>query len=236
MSNQIIQQIFEKKTAADNILYQIQENMLYQFFEEGLIQPVSMAEYLYSKPNRNSFENLTKEKIYFIRKLLNSLVKKYNQNDYVVEIFKNDTNVDVIILKHCVIKLYNKNNWNQKKEIFKVLNNNNYLEKIIEAKISDEFNFGYVVSEKLVSLINQEGNKIFEFNLDQLKENVQNALNYLHQFKILHNDASVDNTGYRPSDNSYVLFDFGLSKIVSEDNIDLLQSDFDNLNNSLSRF
>ena len=132
--------------------------------------------------------------------------------------------------------MYSKETWENKKEIFKVLNNNNYLEKILEAKVSDEHNFGYVVSEKLVPLIDNKGNKTFDFNIEQLKENVKDAINYLHQFKILHNDVSVDNTGYRPSDNSYVLFDFGLSKIVSDDKIELLQLDYDSLDFSLSRF
>ena len=101
-----INQIFEKQTPADKILYQIQENMLYQFFDEGLIPPVEMDQTFYEKPNRNSFEDLTNQKMLFIRKLLNNLIKKFNNNEFEVEIFKNDTNVDVIVLKHCVIKLY----------------------------------------------------------------------------------------------------------------------------------
>jgi hypothetical protein len=166
-----------------------------------------------------------------IRKLFNRLLNRFNNDKHTLEIYKNDTNAEVFILDDCVIRFYKCSFINNKRNIFELLNGNSHLEKILEAKYCEEFNFGYIVSEKLIPLIISKSNLLIlndviktEINVDKLKTNIDEALNFLHANGIKHTDSRLDNIGYRKSDDSYVLFDLegadfildGDSKFIEE--------------------
>lgn len=230
---EIISKIERLETPADYLLQNIQNQELISFLDtQFLIEPVKIEEKTYyTRANRGIFFEANPDKLNLIRKLFNSLLSRFNNDKYTLEIYKNDTNAEVFILDDCVVRFYKCSFINNKRNIFELLNANPYLEKILEAKYCEEFDFGYIVSEKLIPLIISNSNSLIlndviktNINVDKLKTNINDALNFLHANGIKHTDSRLDNIGYRKSDDSYVLFDLegansildGNSKFIEE--------------------
>jgi serine/threonine protein kinase len=172
-----------------------------------------------------------------IKDLINGICERHNNGLADMLVFKNDTNIDVIVLNNCVIRFYSPDNYNSKLPILNRLNENNNLERILENNmviIDEQPSYGYTVSEILTPLINSDNEFQIEITPERkeaLIEQINQALGFLHQNNILHNDVSIDNIGFRESDQSFVLFDFGASKIVEDTR--LLDSDFQSFHRSL---
>jgi tRNA A-37 threonylcarbamoyl transferase component Bud32 len=68
-------------------------------------------------------------------------------------------------------------------------------------------------------------------NIDNMKRDINIALNGLHQKGIIHGDTRIDNIGFY--NDRYILFDFDMSKILLTDNYELKCKDFITFETSL---
>ena len=89
--SKIIQRhISELSTPAEKVLYQIVNN----FANSKVVR------------DQGVFSKLTIERWEKLKSLLNHLLDIYNSGKFKVEIFKNNTKVDVLVLEECVIRLF----------------------------------------------------------------------------------------------------------------------------------
>ena len=239
MSNidELLVEISKLKTPADEFFYNLQTNY-YQilfpgkFIKEEEIPDEKKTEYFHF--TRGIFYNLTFEKLKFFRKLFNKFFIDFNSSIYTLEGFKNDK-VEVFVFDTFVVRFYKCDFLNRKRDIFEIQNNHPNLENILEAKYCDELDFGYIVSEKLLPLVNNKLkiNPVYinSYNLDYLKRDITDALNFLHENGIRHKDARLDNIGLRPSECKFVLFDFEGSDF--ESNTELFKDDFKDFDGSI---
>jgi serine/threonine protein kinase len=212
---EVINKISTLETPADLFMEDLQNKFYYKFFDNKFIGEVLEEEKKYFvKFSKGIFGNLTPEKLLFIRKIFNRLLANFNESQYEIILYKNDK-ADVFVFNNFVVRFYPYDFLNKKKKLFQLMTQYPKIEQILEAKYCEEDNIGYIVSEKLLPLIIQDGEGklikdeevINSENVDKLRSDMQDALDYLHSKKILHNDVRLDNIGFRPRDGNFVLFD-----------------------------
>jgi len=221
---EIINKIERQDTTADRFLIELQNRELIKVLDSPfLIGETEFSPNCYTVPVKGIFSNPSQEKVSLIRIIFNSLLAKHNQDSYTLELYKNDTGAEVFVFENCVVRFYDYQYLKLKEEIFSKLSGSNYLEKILETKFCDDLEFGYIVSEKLVPLVNAvdynlELNKeiVRPDNIDKLTSDITQGLKYLHSNNIRHGDSRLDNIGFRPSDNSFVLFDLEGASYITQ--------------------
>ena len=186
-------------TPAEKVLYQIANNFT---------NSVAVID-------RGVFSKLTIERWEKLKSLLNPLLERYNSGKFKVEIFQNNTNVDILVLEECVIRLFSefKEFPLNHRKVLEIRNDSKHLEHFLTHSTSEDF-VSYIVSEKLISLDKKFGGAAAlkerssdEISIDVLCAEVFEALTYLHKNGIQHSDAKIENIGIRPTDGSFVFFD-----------------------------
>ena len=95
------------------------------------------------------FENVTEDKITNFERILSNINEIYNHNSSTIHSYKDDTNIIVIVLDNCVVKIYKKNQYDKIKSI--ILLNDNHIEKCLYIQEYD--NIVFVVNEKHMQTI-----------------------------------------------------------------------------------
>jgi len=145
--------------------------------------------------------------------MLNNIIYKYTNKLEKVIAVKTDKNVYVIVLESIVIRLVKTQYYNYIRGLYYLLSKNecNYLERIYE--ITEYNNIVYIISEKVESIIlDSKFNIDLSINFDRLKYEVNYGLMYLLKNGWSHNDLCLDNIGFSKSTNTYIIFDFEMSK------------------------
>ena len=210
----LIREMSELATPADIFFHDLQNSHYYTLFPGKFIRGYDIPEDQkedYFHFSRGIFSNLNAEKIRFFRKLFHKLFTDYRSVTFKAEAFKNDK-IEVFVFDTFVIRFYDCIFLEKQKAIFEIQNQHPNLERIYQAKECLDSSFGYIVSEKLVPLVNSQlridRTVVNPDNLDKLKDDITKALSFLHSKGIRHKDARLDNIGFRPSDGTFVLFDF----------------------------
>jgi|TARA_Y100000310_G_C20647884_1_gene797671 hypothetical protein len=202
ISDEIIDQIGKMETPADKILHQLYSDCRFQT-EKGKK----------AIRTRGIFFNMNIEKWNHIRNILNKLIYEYNSGLSDIEIFKNATNIDVLVLEKCVIRLFSSDKLSLvHQKLFEIRNDSKHLEHFFTHSTSED-PVSYIVSEKLIPLMREDLEEkkhhrvSGEISIDVLCAEVFEALTYLHKNGIQHSDAKIENIGIRPTDGSFVFFD-----------------------------
>ncbi len=155
-----------------------------------------------------------------IKEYFRDIIEKYNDNDFNIEFSKSNTGL-IIILQNCVIRILKYEKYNKLKNLYDALtqertgDNIKYdnFERIYKIYNLDIFNIAIIVSEKVISIKTYDGEKIkpeFKQNIRNIIESIKISRKYIHELGYLHNDLSLDNTGYRLSDNKIIILDFDM--------------------------
>jgi hypothetical protein len=175
------------------------------------------------------------EFFFLIKEYFKDIIEKYNNNadlnhfdnkithdldDSNIEFSKSNTGL-TIILKNCVIRIIKYERYNKLKKLYDALSQErtgdnikyNNFERIYKIYNLDIFNIAIIVSEKVVSIKSYDGEKIkpeFKPNIKNIIESIKISRKYIHELGYLHNDLSLDNTGYRLSDKKFIVYDFDM--------------------------
>ena len=236
----LIKEMSKLATPADIFFHDLQKSHCYTLFPGKFIRGDDIHEddkKYYFNFNRGIFSNLNAEKLRFFRKLFHKLFSKYGSITFKAEVLKDDK-VEVFVFDTFVVRFYDCSILDKQKAIFKIQNEHTNLERIYEAKECEDDNFGYIVSEKLIPLVYMENSDlklnrtiVNPDNLTKLKNDIKNALSFLHGKNIRHKDVRLDNIGFRPKDSKFVLFDFEGSGFESD--VRLLEYDKTDFDKSL---
>jgi serine/threonine protein kinase len=231
-----LNEINKLETPADMFFKTLQEDYGYTFFNKKFIGFVENPN-CYLQFNRGLFNQLTLDKLNLIREIFNNILGKYNNNNSHLKLYKDD-NLDVFVFDNFVVRFYSYQTLLNKQNILDIATQHTNIEQILEQVNFPYYNFGYVVSEILQPIIISKDNMLFpDSNLInyqsilKLKEDIKEALTYLHQNGIMHKDVRLDNIGYRESNRSYVLFD--LEGSIYENKTELYIEDFSQLDASI---
>lgn len=169
---------------------------------------------------------------------LNQIIQNFNTfnkvEDVKYNICKSDAGIFVLVTDRYVIKIYNVKTYLKLVNIYNKLwrNNNhgnifNHIEKIyyyystVDGIVVHDTYYNNVIKSGTTHLtINELLVPLFpEFNTTNVVWNYNNTkkllidtslgLIELHKLGIIHGDTTPDNIGLRPSDNNFVLYDFG---------------------------
>jgi tRNA A-37 threonylcarbamoyl transferase component Bud32 len=177
----------------------------------------------YKELSTGFFRNWDKHSIEFlilIKEYFKHIIEKFNNNDSNIEFSKSNTGL-IIILKNCVIRIIKYKRYNKLKKLYDALSqertgeNIKYdnFERIYKIYNLDIFDIVIIVSEKVISIKSYDGEIIkseFKPNIRNIIESIKISRQYIHELGYLHNDLSLDNTGYRLSDNKFIVFDFDM--------------------------
>ncbi len=153
--------------------------------------------------------------------LFRDILIKYNKvNSHVLYVKANSGLT--IVLANCVIRFMSMNSYSKLESLYDILSkpregefkDYDCFERIYQIYNFPDYNFVCVVSEKLTSIKTFDGIHVkprFSDQLDLIFDSISNARELLHMNGYLHNDLSLDNTGYRESTAQYVVFDFDMS-------------------------
>lgn len=167
-----------------------------------------------------NWDNHSVEFFILIKEYFKHIIEKFNNNDSNIEFTKSNTGL-TIILKNCVIRIIKYERYNKLKKLYDALSqertdvNIKYdnFERIYKIYNLDIFNIAIIVSEKVVSIKSYDGEKIkpeFKPYIRNIIESIKTSRQYIHELGYLHNDLSLDNAGYRLSDNKFIVFDFDM--------------------------
>jgi len=181
------------------------------------------------------FGNVTPEKIINFEQNLSNINEIYNHNCSTVHSYKDDTNIIIIVLDNCVVKIYKKNQYDNIKSVILLEDNN--IEKCLYIQEYD--NIVFVVTEKINIFLNSYGelnplpDKVTK---EDLYNQISLALSKIHEIGYIHNDVSLDNIGYKFVNGKYIfiIFDFGASRQYT--NYDNIGMESDKLIASIDRY
>ena len=157
-----------------------------------------------------------------ITNILETVHYKYNKSDtsdfdiYV----KEDMHIKVFILSNCVIRICDLDiyikSYNDVFNYITHLKHPNF-EHIYEIFFTDKYVF--IVSKKIIPLvIDYKINPILRIEFDDLYDQISGLIVIIKEDNYSHGDVRIDNIGYDPDLNKYVLFDFDkFSKKKSND-------------------
>ena len=184
-----------------------------------------------------TYDQKTKEMIkdidflVFIKNTFEQIIKDFNDNDSKLYFAKKNIGI-IIILYKCVIRLIPITTFLNLKNLYEHLTKDrihhnkiwDHFEKIFRIYISYKHSCVIIVSEKIIPIAYQDNYKTllkkqFIDRTDEIICYIKKSRMYLHNIHIEHRDLSFDNTGYRESDDTFVIFDFDMAKSVSIPNI-----------------
>ncbi len=152
--------------------------------------------------------------------LFRDILIKYNGMNSNILYVKSNAGL-TIVLTNCVMRFISNDSYNKLKPLYDKLvllrdinSQYNHFEKIYQIYNYLDYGFVCVVSEKLTSVKTFDGLHVksrFTEQLDIIFDSISEARNTLHSIGYLHNDLSLDNTGFRESDKKFVVFDFDMT-------------------------
>jgi hypothetical protein len=156
-----------------------------------------------------------------IYSLFKEILIKFNKDDYDILYVKANIGL-TIVLANCVIRFMSLNLYSKLENLYNILSKPRTLEledydcfeRIYQIYNFIQYNFVCIVSEKLTSVKTFDGlcvRPIFSECLDLIYDSISNARELLHFNGFLHNDLSLDNTGFRDSTGQFVVFDFEMA-------------------------
>lgn len=200
-------------TEPDLKIINIFDDFIKYFNDKSIYEPTN---YIYID---NSIKNIFAE-------TLNELNRKYNKNciptDDFIECMKDDMEIKVFILKHCVLRICFLDKFNEKYlEIYKTIMNWNHthLEQVYEIITIDKYVI--IVSKKIIPIYSNSNQLNIEINHDilhKLKNEIYDLIIFLSTNNAIHRDLLTDNIGYDFETNNFVAFDFDKFTINSDNN------------------
>ena len=177
----------------------------------------------YKELSTGFFRNYDKQPVEFfilIKEYFKHIIENFNSNDSNIEFAKSNTGL-IIILKNCVIRIIKYERYTKLKKLYDALSQDrtgdnikyDNFERIYKIYNLDIFNIVIIVSEKVISIKSYDGEIIkseFKPNIRNIIESIKISRQYIHELGYLHNDLSLDNTGYRLSDKKFIIFDFDM--------------------------
>lgn len=184
----------------------LEKYLLYQTYN-------TYIEKIYSKLYIDDTDKFYKFDI--INNLINSVINnKYEVHEDIKLLQFKDDMIIVFVLDKITIKLYNYQNYKEKKldKLYHILFDNicKNLEEIIDVNEYESYNFVIITSKTINTDI---------IICDKLLINAQLALHYLMKFNWNHRDCIIDNIGYDVDKDYYVLFDFEKSRYTQDDKL-----------------
>ena len=158
LQQDILNKISNLETPADVFFKTLQEGYGYTFFNKKFIGFVENPN-CYLQFNRGLFDQLTPDKLNLIREIFNYLLLKYNNNNYHLNLYKDD-NLDVFVFDNFVVRFYSYQSLLNKEYILDTSTKHKNIEQILEKANFPDYNFGYVVSEILKPIIVDQGNML----------------------------------------------------------------------------
>ncbi len=207
------------------LLYEIQSHEDIGYFNKyfAISDPNSLIPPKYFTGHTFMHNDGTNGNIPFMEQFVHTMAdifESYNNFDNVV-VYAQQSKGLTIVLKNCVVRTMSFADYNAKKEWYLELikprdqdSFMNYHEMIYRIYVYEDLDLVIVVSEKLVSVRDHATmmiRKQFAFSGEDIVDNIQKAREIMHHHSFLHRDLSLDNTGYRESDNRFVVFDYGMS-------------------------
>jgi hypothetical protein len=182
---------------------------------------------LFEQPNPHIFFSNNIE-INFYKLLFNQINNQYNKSETTpqVESVKEDMIIKVFVLKHCILRICSRTNYDkyycQTYEYIKNLSHKN-LETIFNLFINA--NYVIIISKKIIPLITSTKNpskhgyiinSLLSINLQKLIIQIALVLYKINSDGYSHNDACLDNIGFDEDSQNFVLFDFDKFTNVSK--------------------
>jgi len=167
-----------------------------------------------------------------LNEIFNNIDLLYNKSDisnYQI-IIKEDMSIKVFVLSHCVIRICCIDIYNKKYiHIFNYIKNKNHinLEQIYNIYFTNKYVI--IVSKCIIPLIiNSIINPLHIPKFELLKYQMSQLINQLLIDGYSHNDVCIDNIGYDPILDKYILFDFDKCNMSNSNN------DLNTLNKSIN--
>jgi len=163
--------------------------------------------------------------------ICNNINKLYNRSDIsnFHIIIKEDMNIKVFVLSYCVIRICSINIYNERYiHVFDYIQNKNHsnLEQIYNIYLTDKYII--IVSKCIIPLItNNIINPLHTPDYTMIYYQMYQLIDQLIIDGYSHNDVRIDNIGYDPNIDKYVLFDF------DKFNISNINNDLYTLNKSI---
>ena len=167
----------------------------------------------------------TKEDIAELTTSFDYIIDKYGKLDcsnIVVELIKEDMNIKVFVLNCCVIRIC-------QAELFKKYYEDTFdfimayqhpnLENIYEVITKNRYT--YIISKKVIPLLsNMKPNPLHKIDFDRVFCEITALISDLKSCNKSHGDPRLDNTGYDPDIDKYILFDFDKFTTLKTNNND----------------
>lgn len=158
------------------------------------------------------------EYLVMVKNIFGEIIRDFNHNDTTIEYAKKNIGL-TILLANCVVRIVPMKTYLKLKTLYDALlldrSGDNLkwdnFERIYRIYMIEHFEMVIIVSEKLEPIkdsMTMEIKPKFTGLEKEIVETVRANRNYLHQIGIVHGDLSLDNTGFRASDNKFVIFDF----------------------------
>ena len=155
-----------------------------------------------------------------LKNVFSEIINDFNKNETNIEQAKQHR-IMTIVLSNCVIRIIPLKMYFDLKILYDqlILEDNKWdnFEKIYRIYISEEFSLAIIVSEKLEILLENSDHGLelkekFRDKKDKIFNSLKESRALLQSINIVHGDLSIDNTGFRQSDNKFVIFDFDYAR------------------------
>ena len=170
------------------------------------------SDYTLFTPNCHIYLESSYDKNIFIS-ILDYIIKCYNKSDYLdgqIEMIKDDMNIKVIIMRNCILRICQTDIYEQYYEkefdFIRCLKHPN-LEHIYE--VIKTYKYTYIISKKVIPLLTgMKLNPNLMIDYDNLYNEIVCLISDLKEYNKSHKDVRLDNIGYDPEIDKYILFDF----------------------------